>query len=129
MDRMESNIANVTKTNNLLHERITAQEQDKVFLHPDLWEHQGDDLGQEVRPSSQELRPVNTEIDLTVGEVVRDPAEAMSTGKYSWIAGLFNQNSPVLKTSGHFSSHSPSQGVKAAHLTSSKRKLEMWVMK
>ena len=26
MDKMESNIANVTKSNNLLHERITAQE-------------------------------------------------------------------------------------------------------
>ena len=35
MDKMESNIANVTKTNNLLYERITAQEQDKVSLHPD----------------------------------------------------------------------------------------------
>ena len=31
-DKMESNIANVTKTNNLLHERITAQEQDKVLF-------------------------------------------------------------------------------------------------
>ena len=124
MDRMESNIANVTKTNNLLHERITAQEQDKVSLHPDSSEYQGDDLGEEVRPSSEELRPVNTEIDLTAGEVVRDQAEAMSSGKYSLVAGLFNQNSPVRKTSGHLSSHSPSQGVKAAHSSSSKRKLD-----
>ena len=82
-----------------------------------------DDLGDEVRPSSEELRPVNTEIDLNVGEVVRDQAEAMSTDKYSLVAGLFNQNSPVPKTSGHLLSHSPSQGVKTAHSTSSKRKL------
>ena len=81
-------------------------------------------MGEEVRPSSEELRPVNTEIDLNVGEVVRDQAEAMSTGKYSLVAGLFNQNSPVPKTSGHLSSHSPSQGVKAAHSSSSKRKLD-----
>ena len=124
MDKMESNIANVTKTNNLLQEKITAQEQDKVSLHPDSSEYQGDDLGEEVRPSSEELRPVNTEIDLNVGEVVRDQAEAMSTGKYSLVAGLFNQNSPVSKTSGQLSSHSPSQGVKAAYSTSSKRKLD-----
>ena len=52
-----------------------------------------DDLGDEVRPSSEELRPVNTEIDLNVGEVVRDQAEAMSTDKYSLEAGLFNKNS------------------------------------
>ena len=72
MEKMESNIANVTKTNNLHHERITAQEQDKVSLHHNSSEYQGDDLGEEVRPSSEDLRPVNTEIDLTVGEVVRD---------------------------------------------------------
>ena len=101
MDKKESNIANVTKTNNLLQEKITAQEQDKVSLHPDSSEYQGDDLGEEVRPSSEELRPVNTEIDLTAGEVVRDQSEAMSTGKYSLVASLFNQNYPVPKTSGH----------------------------
>ena len=101
MDKMESNIANITKTNNLLQEKITAQEQDKVSLHPDSSEYQGDDLGEEVRPSSEELRPANTEIDLTAGEVVRDQSEAMSTGKYSLVASLFNQNYPVPKTSGH----------------------------
>ena len=47
----------------------------------------------------------------------------MSTCKYSLVAGLFNQKSPVPKISGHLSSHSPSQGVKAAHSTSSKKKL------
>ena len=47
----------------------------------------------------------------------------MSTGKCSLVVGLFNQNSPVPKASVHLSSHSPSQGVKAAHSTSSKRKL------
>ena len=125
MDKIESNIANVTKTNHFLHERITVQVQDKVSLHPDSSEYQGDDLGEEVNPSSEELRPVNTDIDLTVGEVVRDQAEDMSTGKYSLVAGLFNQNSSVPKTSGHLSSHSPSQGVKTAHSTSSKRKLMM----
>ena len=77
MDKMESYTANVTKTNNLLQERITAQEQDKVCLHPDLSEYQGDNLGEEGRPSSAELRPVITEIDLTIGEVVRDQAGAV----------------------------------------------------
>ena len=101
MDKMEPSIDNATKTNNLLQEKITAQEQDKVSLHPDSSEYQGDDLGEEVRPSSEELRPVNTEIDLTAGEVVRDQSEAMSTGKYSLVASLFNQNYPVPKTSGH----------------------------
>ena len=78
-------------------------------------------MDEEVRSSSEEIGPVNTEIDLTVGEVVRDQAEAMSTGKYSLTAGLLNQISPAVpKTSGHLSSHSPSQGVKAAHSASSK---------
>ena len=40
-----------------------------------------------IRPLSEELRPVNTEIDLMVGEVVREQAKAMSTGKYSLVAG------------------------------------------
>ena len=57
-------------------------------------------------------------------EEIRDQAEAMSTGKYSLVPGLFNQNSPVPKTSGHLSSHSPSQGVKAVHSSSSKRRLD-----
>ena len=123
VDKMESTIVDyVTKTNNLLQERIAAQEQDKISLHPDSSEYQGNDLGEECRSSSEELRPVNMEIHLTVAEVVRDQAEAMCTGKYSLVAGLFNQNSPVPKTSGHLSSHSPSQGAKAAHSTSSKRK-------
>ena len=109
---MKQKTVNVTKTNNL-QEITAAQEQDKVSLHPDSLEYQGDDLDEEVRPSSEELHPVNTEIDLTIGEVVRDQAEAMSTGEYSLVAGLFNQNSPVPQTSGHLSSHSPSshQGV------------------
>ena len=102
IDKMESNIANVIKTNNLLQERITAQEQDRVSLHPDSSDYQGNDLGEEVRPSSEELRPVNTEIDLTVGKVVRHQTEAMSTGKYSLVTGLFNQNSSLPKTSGHY---------------------------
>ena len=123
MDKMESNIANVVKTNNL-HERITAQEQEKVSLYPDSSEYQVHDLGEKVRPSSEELRPVNTEIDLTVGEVVRDQLKATSTCSYTLVTGLFNQNSPVPKTSGHLSSHSPSQGVKAAHSAISKRKLD-----
>ena len=101
MDKIESIIANVTKTNNLPQEKITAQEQHKVSLHPGSSEYLGDSLGEEVRPSPEELRPVSTEIDLTVGEVVRDQEEAMSTGKYSLVAALFKQNSPVPKTSGH----------------------------
>ena len=48
----------------------------------------------------------------------------MSTDKYSLVAGPFNQNSPVPKTSGHLSSHSPSQGVTTTHSPSSKRKLD-----
>ena len=106
IDKMESHIANVT--NKLLHKRITAQEQDKVFLHPDSLEYQGDDLGEGVNLSSEELRPVNMEKDFTVGEIVRNQAEVMFIGNYSLVAGLFDQNSPVLKTSGHLSSHSPS---------------------
>ena len=124
MDKMESNIANVTKTTDLLHERITAEEQDKVSLHLDSSEYQGDNLGEELRSSSEVLRPVNTETDLTVGKVVRDQAEAMCTGKYSLVADLFNQNSPVPRTSGQLLLHSPCLGVKAAHSTISKRKLD-----
>ena len=90
MNKIGSNIANVTKTNNLLHERHTAQEEDKGSLHPDSSEYQGDDLGVEVRSSSEELHPFNAEIDLTVGKVVRDQAEAMSTYRYSLVADLFN---------------------------------------
>ena len=41
IDKRESNIGNVIKTNNLFHERITAQEHDKVSLHPDSSEYQG----------------------------------------------------------------------------------------
>ena len=48
----------------------------------------------------------------------------MSTGKNSLVAGLFNQNSPVPKKPVHLSSYSPSQGIKAAHSSSSKRKLD-----
>ena len=122
MDKMVSDIANVTKTNKLLQERIINQEQNKVSLHPNLSEYQGGGLGEEGRPSFEELRPVNTEVDLIVGEVVRDHAEAMSTGKYSLVAGLFNQNSAIPKTSSHLSSQFPSQHVKAAHSTSSNGK-------
>ena len=71
-------------------------------------------MGDEVRPSSEDLSPVNTEIDPTVGEVVRNQAGVMSAGKYSLVAGLFNQNSPVHKTS----------GVKAALSISSKREFD-----
>ena len=48
----------------------------------------------------------------------------MSTGKYSLVTGLFNQNSSVPKTSDHLSSDSSSQDVKAVHSTSSKRKFD-----
>ena len=48
----------------------------------------------------------------------------MYTGKYSLVASLFNQNSPVSKTSCNFSSHSPFQGVEAAHSIISKWKLD-----
>ena len=124
MDKKESNTANVTKTNNLPEEIITAQELDKVSIHPNSSEYQVYDLGEEVRPSSEEVRPVNTEINLTDVEVVWDQAEAMSTGKHSLVAGLFNQNASVFKTFGQSSSHSPSQGINVAHSISSKRKLE-----
>ena len=77
MDTMESNIA-VTKTNNL-QAGIILQEQDKVPLHPDSSEYQRVNLGEVVRSSSKELRPVNKEIHLTVGKEVRDQAETMLT--------------------------------------------------
>ena len=48
----------------------------------------------------------------------------MSSGTYSLVAGLFNQNSLIPKTSCHLLLHSPSQGVKEAHSTSSKRKFD-----
>ena len=48
----------------------------------------------------------------------------MSTGKYSLVAGLFHQNSPVPKTSGDLSTYPPSQGAKAAHSASFERKLD-----
>ena len=83
-----------------------------VSLHSS--EHQEDDLGEEVRPTFEEVSPVNVEMNLTVSEMVSDQAEAMSTDKHSLVDGLFNQNSIIPKTSGHLSSHSPSQGVKAA---------------
>ena len=41
MDKMELNIANVTRTNNLLEEKITGQEQDKVSVHPDSSKYWG----------------------------------------------------------------------------------------
>ena len=50
-------------------------------------------MGEEVRPFSEELCPVNTDIDVTTGEAVIDQAEAMSTVQYSLVAGMFNQNS------------------------------------
>ena len=81
-------------------------------------------MGEEGRSSFEELRPVNTEVDLIVGEAVRDHAEAMSTGKYSLVAGLFNRKSPIPKTSRHLSSQLPSQRIKAVHSTSSKGKLD-----
>ena len=71
-------------------------------------------MGEEVRPTFEEVSPVNVEMNLTVSEMVSDQAEAMSTDKHSLVDGLFNQNSIIPKTSGHLSSHSPSQGVKAA---------------
>ena len=45
-----------------------------------------------LRPSFEELHPIKTEMDLTVGEVVKDQAEAMSTGNYGLIADLFDKN-------------------------------------
>ena len=33
MDKVKSNIGNVTTDNNLIHERVTVQEQNKVSLH------------------------------------------------------------------------------------------------
>ena len=64
------------------------------------------------------------EIDLTIGEAVKDQVEAMSICKYNLVAGLFIQNSPAPKTCGHLSSHSLSQGINVAHSTRSKRKLD-----
>ena len=118
------NIAIVTKTNNIFRERITDQEQDKVSLDPVSLEYQRYDLGEQARPLPDELHLVNTEIDLTVGETVRDEPKVMSTCKYSLVVGLLSKNSQVPKASGHLSSSSRSQDVKAAHLNGSERKLD-----
>ena len=74
-------------------------------------------------PRLRSYTPFNMEIGLTVGEVVRDQAEAMSTCKYSFVAGLLNQKCSVPTTSVHLSSHPPLQVVNEAHSTSSKGKL------
>ena len=72
-------------------------------------------MDKEVKLSSEELRLVNTEIDIVVSEEVRDQGEAMSTSKYNLVAVLINKNFPVLNTSGQLPSYSLSHGVKAAH--------------
>ena len=82
------------------------------------------DLGEEIRPFVWGIMPVNTDVDLTIGETVRDLSEAIYICKHNEVAGLVNQNCPVPKTSGHLSSHFLSQSVKAAHSTRSKRKLD-----
>ena len=46
----------------------------------------------------------------------------MTNSKYSLVAGLLNQKFAVPKTSNQLTSYSPSQGVKAAHSTNSKKK-------
>ena len=69
---------------------------------PDSSDYQGDDLGEEARPSSVELPPVITEIDLTVGEVVRVQVEAMSTGKYSLVAQLYIWSFPSKLSSNQY---------------------------
>ena len=76
-----------------------------------------------VGPRLRSYTPFNMEIGLTVGEVIRDQTEVMSTCKYSLVAGLLNQKSSVFKISVHLSLHFPLQVVNAAHLTSSKGKL------
>lgn len=78
IDETEPIIANATKTNNLLHEIITAQEQDKLSLPHDLSEHQGYDLGEHVRRLFDNLRLVNMDIDFTVDEVVKYQAKSTS---------------------------------------------------
>ena len=52
-DKIESNTANVNKTNKLFREKITVQEHDKVSLHTNL-EDLGDDVGEEFRSPSEE---------------------------------------------------------------------------
>ena len=116
MDKIELNIANVTKTNKFFHERTTAQEQDKVSLHLNL-----EDLGHDV---GKEVRQYRSYCD--IGEQVRDQAEEMSTFKYSLIAGLFNPKPPLPKTSDQLKSYSPSRGVNAAHLINSKKETGWW---
>ena len=53
IDKIESNTANVTKTNKLFHEKITVQEQDKVSLHTNLGDL-GDEVGEEFKSSCEE---------------------------------------------------------------------------
>ena len=54
-------------------------------------------------PRLRSYTPFNMEIGLTVGEVVRDQVEAMSTCKYSFVAVLLNQKCSVPTTSVHLS--------------------------
>ena len=72
-------------------------------------------MDEEVKLSSEELRHVNTEIHLIVGEEVKNQGEAMSTSKHNLVAVLINKNSPVLNISSQLPSYSLSHGVKAAH--------------
>ena len=77
-------------------------------------------MDEKVRPLPEVLQPVNTDVNLTVVEVVRDQAKPMSTCKYNLVTCLFNQDSSVSKTFVHLSSYSLPQDIKAAHSTSSK---------
>ena len=124
MGQTEPIIANATKTNNLLCESITAEEQDKVSLHHDLSEHQGYDLGKKVRRLFDKFLPVNMDIDLTVYEAGKYQARRTYIFKYSFVICLFNQKFQVPKISDQLWSHSPYQFVKVAHSSNSKRKLD-----
>ena len=72
MYKMVSNIVNAANTYYLLHERITPQEQAKVFLYPNSSEYQGEDVDGEVRALSEELRHINLEMYLILGKLVRN---------------------------------------------------------
>ena len=95
--------------------QFSSQGKGKVSLHPISSEYQGNDVDEEVKLLSEELHHVNTEIDLTDGEEVKDQGEAMSTSKHNLVAVLINKNSPVLNTSGQLPSYSLSHVIKVAH--------------
>ena len=94
LDKMEASVANVSSANLLLQERLTAQEQDRISLHPSASEFSGELAGGEYQPSVEELDTCNQDSSKTscqAEESAEAQSEVMSTSKCSIVAGLFKQ--------------------------------------